>query len=37
MMKLTNRKELSELSLKLLNVFELLTGDCSIININQDE
>jgi hypothetical protein len=35
MMKLTeifDRKELSELLLKLLNVFELFTGDCSIIN-----
>jgi hypothetical protein len=40
MMKLTkifDRKELSESLLKLLNSFELFTGDCSIININQDE
>jgi hypothetical protein len=40
MLKLTkifDRKELLELLLKLLNVFDLFTGDCSIININQDE
>jgi hypothetical protein len=40
MMKLTkifDRKELLELLLKLLNTFELFTGDHSIIDINQDE
>jgi hypothetical protein len=40
MMKLTkifDRKELLESLLKLLNLFELFTGDCSIININQDK
>jgi hypothetical protein len=40
MTKLTeifDRKELSESLLKLLNMFELFSGDCSIININQDK
>jgi hypothetical protein len=40
MMKLTkicDRKELLELLLKPLNMFELFAGDHSIININQDE
>jgi hypothetical protein len=35
--KIFDRIELSESSLKLLNSFELFTGNCSIININQDE
>jgi hypothetical protein len=40
MMKLTkifDRKEFSESTLKLLDVFELFAGDCSIINVNQDK
>jgi hypothetical protein len=36
--KIFDRKEFSESTLKqLLNVFELLAGNCSIINVNQDE
>jgi hypothetical protein len=35
--RIFDSKELSESLLKLLNSFELFTGNCSIININQDE
>jgi hypothetical protein len=35
--KIFDRKELSELLLKLLNIFELFTGNCSVIDINQDK
>jgi hypothetical protein len=40
MMKLTkifDRKELFESLFELLNMLELFTGDCSIVNVNQDE